>query len=147
MAISVPGVKETKYSVSSGNVVQAKTTTHTDVYALVDLFPGAWWKPKDSYIPHFVVGLPIAGKTFYRPVFGAGENVTSWTGLEKKNFPLRISLVGGVVYIKESVPRTLQVGATATASQLTSDLSSKRVTKPWFGVELSVNALVNKIKK
>jgi hypothetical protein len=49
--------------------------------------------------------------------------------------------------MKESVPRTLTVGSTATSSQLTADLENKRVTKFWCGVELSVNALISKIKK
>jgi hypothetical protein len=146
MSVSAPGVKESTYSVVSGVVSKAKTT-HTDVYVLLDLYPGAYWKPKTSFIPHFDVGLPIAGKTFYRPAFGIAENVTSWTGLERRKFPLQMSLVGGVVYMEEHIPRSLQVGSSATAAQLTADLQEKRVTKAWFGVELSVNSLVGKIKK
>jgi hypothetical protein len=49
--------------------------------------------------------------------------------------------------MKESVLRTLAVGSTATASQFSADLETKRVVKFWWGIEISVNALVSKFKK
>jgi hypothetical protein len=120
LAISVPGVRESKYSISSG-ALQSKPTTHTDMYALFDMYWSAKWWTKNSGAPHVAVGLPVTGQTFYRPAFG----------------------FAGVVYMKTTAVQD----APTTAAELTADSTLKRVWKPIFGVEVPVSSLISKIGK
>jgi hypothetical protein len=133
-------VRESQFSILNGTL-QKKVTTHTNLYALFDIYCAEWFT-KASGFPHLNVGLPVSGQTLYRPYFGVSENVTSW-GLEKWGFPLTMNLFGGVVYMK-----TFDVeGAPTTSSQLASSLKGTRVVKPLFGVEVPVLSLVSKIGK
>jgi hypothetical protein len=134
LAVAIPGPRETIFSTSSSGTVQHSVTTHTDMYAMLDLYPGFWWWNKESGAPHFAVGLPVTSQVFHRPFFGVAENFTSWTGLQKHGFPLQMSVFGGVVYMQTKYPAGQPVVLQAT-----------RVVKPMFGVELSVSALVGKI--
>jgi hypothetical protein len=134
LAVAIPGPKETIYSISSSGTVQNSVTTHTDIYAMLDLYPGFWWLNKESPAPHFAVGLPVTSQVFHRPFFGAAEDFTSWTGLQKHGLPLRMSVFGGIVYMQTKYPSGQPVVLKAT-----------RVAKPMFGVELSVSALISKV--
>ncbi len=128
MAVLVPGPKERVFTNSSSSSV----TTHTDVYALLDLFPFFPMVPMNHPLPHFVVGLPVTSQVFHRPIFGVSENISSWTGLERLGFP-QVSLFGGVVNMQQRLPKS------------TGSLVTDRAIKPVFGVELSVSSLVSKI--
>jgi hypothetical protein len=128
LGVVVPGAKERVYTTPTTSSI----TTHTDVYAFLDLYPFFISTPKSGLPPHFLVGLPITSSVFHRPLFGASENVSSWTGLERLGFP-RISLFGGVVYMQQQV-------LTASGSLVTD-----RALKPVYGVELSVSSLISKI--
>jgi hypothetical protein len=139
LSVPIPGVKETKYTLSNG-AAKSSVTTHTDVYAFLDLYPLANWFDKRSAAPHFDVGLPVTGQTFYRPFFGAAENLTSWTGLRRQGFPLEISVFAGVVYMRIQVPTQATSGGTTTTV-----ISSTRTVKPLFGLELSVTDLASKL--
>jgi hypothetical protein len=141
LAVPIPGVKESKYSIS-GSALQSKPTTHTDLYALFDIYyPWSNWATKDSIFPHITAGIPVAGQPFYRPEVGLAENLTGWTTLEKLGFPVRMSFFAGLVYMKTT---TVQ-GSPTTAAELTTNSKSKRVWKPIFGVEVPVSSLISKI--
>lgn len=139
LSVPIPGVKETTYTLSSGSA-KSSVTTHTDVYAFLDIYPLAKWFDKRSGVPHLDVGLPVTGQTFYRPFFGAAENVTNWTGLPRLGFPLEMSVFAGVVHMRIQVPTQTTTGGTTTTV-----LSSTRTVKPMYGVELSVTDLVSKL--
>jgi hypothetical protein len=141
LAVSVPGVRETKYSISA-NSLSAKPTTHTDTYAMFDLFPGVALGPSTP-IPHFAVGVPTASQPFYRPFFGMAEDLTGWTGLQRHGFPTAMNFFGGVVWMKTTVVSD----SPTTAAELTADSSTKRVWKALFGIELPVSALASKLGK
>jgi hypothetical protein len=133
MGVVVPGPKERIYSSStSSSSISSSLTTHTDAYALLDLFPFFLLNPKNGVLPHCVVGLPVTSQVFHRPIFGISENITSWTGLEKLGFPTT-SIFGGVVYMQQQV--LTPNGA----------LSTDRVVKSVFGIEVSLSSLISKI--
>ncbi len=142
LAIAIPGPKETIYSISSTGAVQHSVTTHTDMYAMLDLYPGFWCWNKESGVPHFALGLPVTSQVFHRPFFGVSENFTSWTGLQRHGFPLQISVFGGVVYMQTKYPTAV---ANPGPGQPATVLTPTRVTKPMYGLELSVTSLVSKI--
>jgi Putative Ig domain len=142
LAIAIPGPKQTIYSISSSGSVQHSVTTHTDMYAMLDLYPGFWYLNKESPAPHFVVGLPVTSQVFHRPFFGVAENFTSWTGLQKHGLPLQMSVYAGVVYMQTNYPTAV---SNPGAGQSAVVLKPFRVTKAMFGVELSVSSLVSKI--
>lgn len=142
LAVSIPGVKETKYSMSKNTLV-SKPTTHTDLYAMFDVYPGFSRVPKSGGAPHFTFGLPVAGQTFYRPEFGVAENITGWTSLERLGFPVRMSIFAGLVYMKITTVH----GIPTSSAELAADSSTKRVLKPVFGIEVPVSALIGKVGK
>jgi hypothetical protein len=146
IGVTVPGVKEAKYTDTS-NTVQRSVTTHTEMYGLFDIYPLAKWKTKETWVPHFNFGIPLTSQPFYRPYFGLAENFTSWTTLEKHGFPFRMSFYAGVVYMKQSLLNGLAVGSTATQAQFSSALVTDRALKPLFGIEVPVSALIDKIGK
>jgi hypothetical protein len=141
LAVPIPGVRESKYSISSGALL-SKPTTHTDLYALFDIYPWAKWVTKDSAAPHLSLGLPVTGQTFYRPAFGLSENLTGWNFLGR-SFPVPMSFFAGVAYMKT----TSVQGTPTTAAQLAVDSTTKRVLKPIFGIEVPVSALISKVGK
>jgi hypothetical protein len=142
LAQSIPGVKESQYSISN-STLQVKTTTHADLYAFFDVDPAAYFLTKNTVIPHFAVGLPVAGKTFYRPFFGISQNLTGPLGLDKIGFPVHMNVFAGVVYMKT----TRVTGNPTTTSELTADSSTARVTKWIFGAEVPLSALISKVGK
>jgi hypothetical protein len=135
LSVPVPGIRETKFTVANGTA-KPSVTTHTDVYAFVDIYPLAHWLDKRGPAPHFDVGLPVTSQTFYRPFFGVAENFTNWTGLRRLGFPLEMSVFAGVVDMRIQVP-------TQTASGTA--LLATRTVKPLFGLELSVSDLASKL--
>jgi len=48
-----------------------------------------------------VTGIPVTSQSFYRPYFGLAENLTGWTGFQKKlNLPVAINFIAGMTYMK-----------------------------------------------
>jgi hypothetical protein len=142
LGVTIPGVRESTYSISKG-MLQSKPTTHTDLYALFDIYPGAKLVTKSSFWPHFTAGLPVTGRVFYRPEFGISENLTGWNGLEKRGFPVPMSFFVGLVDMKTTSIR----GTPTTATQLAADSVTRRVLKPIFGIEVPVSSLISKVGK
>jgi hypothetical protein len=141
IGVTAPGVREPIYA----SATAAPTVkTHTDAYGLLDLYPAAHWFTKEQPFPHFVVGLPVTGQPFYRPLFGIGENVTAWTRLERKGFPLRINVFAGLVYMQQQFVVGNPNPATAAQSPLI--IRHGRSLKGVYGFEVPVAALVSTIK-
>jgi hypothetical protein len=143
LGLSVPGIRQTKYTAPSGKVV-GTTTTHTDIYAFFDL--GYDLQNKGLRWPHLDVGIPVTGQPFYRPFIGVGEWLTPLFGLDKTKFPLKLGAFAGVVFAKDYSPTTLTVGSTATPGDLAADLRSHRTAKFLFGLDFSVTELVGRVK-
>jgi hypothetical protein len=134
VGIGLPGVREKIFSPT----VAPHVTTHADVYGFFDVYPAAYWKPKESWVPHFNFGIPLTSQSLHRPYFGIGENLTSWTGAEKAGFPLPIIFFVGLVDMKQQIFVT-------PFGQTTPILKYDRALKPLYGIELPIGAIVNKI--
>jgi hypothetical protein len=145
LGLAIPGVRETSYSFNtSSSSVASSVTTHTELYAFLDLFPLAYFQPKQSAIPHINMGVPLTSKSLYRPYFGLSEDITSWTGLQKlMQLPTSIAFFAGMVFMKTQELN----GSPTTQEQFTSDLGYHHVWKPMFGIEVPVGALASKIGK
>lgn len=146
IGVALPGVRETKYGISNG-ALHSSVTRHTDFYAMLDLYPFAFAAPKDSWVPHFNVGVPLTGQSLYRPYFGMAESVGGLlTGLFRPQrqieMPLGLNIFGGVTWMKTQVVS----GNPTTAADLATATKYVRVRKAMFGVEIPVSALASKIK-
>jgi hypothetical protein len=102
VGIVVPGTTEAVYTAGTGGAAPKLTLKHhTDAYAFVDLYPFASVAPKESYWPHFNVGVPLTSQSLHRPYVGAAENVSLWG--QRKGFPLSIRVFGGIVDMKQQI--------------------------------------------
>src|SRR3982751_1478715 len=108
---------------SEGNQVVAESKEKQSVYGFLNIYPSAVdLKGNDFFTrPPFVFGVPLASKPLQRPFLGLG------TGIFKA--PLKFNIFGGIVFIRERVPRTLAEGDTATTGQLEGDLRTRWVRK------------------
>jgi hypothetical protein len=115
----------------TGNTVIPKTVTRLNAYALFEFFPVAAdiKTPPPIAVPHIFAGLPISGKVFNKPIFGAGDTFN----LKKivKVIPLQVGFFGGVVYNKEfrQIPGTIG----------SANVEPHRVWKGTYGVEIPVS--------
>jgi len=146
IGVTVPGVRESSFAVPSSSL-QKTVTTHTDLYAMLDLYPFAPVVDKNDWAPHFSLGVPLSSKSLYRPFFGAAEPIggllTGLLGLKKQPaIPLSVSVFGGMVWMKTHIVN----GNPTTSAELASDLVTTRVWKPAYGIEVSVSSMVSKIK-
>lgn len=144
VSIGVPftGVKQLQYSYGSNGQVTPQTVSKANAYGFVVLSP---WKedivsPPSLGIPHLMAGLPLKGKVFDAPFFGAGETFNAsklpaiGTGLAKV-IPISIRLYAGIVYNK-------QFGPVTSASVAP---PSHRVAKLQYGIEFSVKDIASKL--
>ena len=145
VGLATPGVRETKYTFSTtSGMASSSITRHTELYALLDLFPFGYVQPKDSPIPHINLGVPVTSKSLYRPYFGISENLTGWTGLQKKlSLPVGINFFAGMTWMKT---QELE-GMPSSQSQFNSELKTHRVWKPMFGIEVPVSSIASKLGK
>jgi hypothetical protein len=128
-------------SSGSGTSVVPKSVTQLNAYAFFDVYPIAAdiKSPPLISLPHVMVGLPISGKVFNKPIFGAGEGVN----LKKISFlsflPLQFQFFGGIVYNKEfrQIP-----GTTGSANVV-----GHRVWNGTYGVEIPVSQFKGLLKK
>jgi hypothetical protein len=134
VGISVPGVPELVY----GSDLTAKPTTkwHTDFYGFFDIYPFAKLVSKESPVPHFLAGVPLTSQPLHRSSYGVAENITSWTGLEKHGFPLRINVYAAVAVEKVNYLRD----STGTLS-----LKPGWTLKPNFGIEVPISSILSKL--
>ena len=143
IGLALPGVRETKYTFTNNTVTVGKTT-HTDLYGMVDFYEAARWRPKDTWIPHFAVGLPVTSQTFYRPFFGISENLTGSTGLQRKLLlPIGINVFAGLVDMKTQY----LVDSPTTQAAFNTDLKHTRVWKGVFGIEVPIASMASKLGK
>jgi hypothetical protein len=133
VGVTTPGVNEAKYNAAKPSAPPT-LTRHTELYGVLDLYPFAKWAPKDSFLRHLMVGLPVSGKPFYMPFYGIGANITGrW-----KNFPIPLGVFWGVIDLKETFNLT-PAGAAAV-------FVKGRELKGVWGVEVPLSSIVSKIK-
>jgi hypothetical protein len=133
VGVTTPGVNEAKYNAAKPSAPPT-LTRHTELYGVLDLYPFAKWAPKDSFLLHLMVGLPVSGKPFYMPFYGIGANITGrW-----KNFPIPLGVFWGVIDLKETFNLT-PAGAAAV-------FVKGRELKGVWGVEVPLSSIVSKIK-
>jgi len=146
IGITIPGVRESKYSIANG-ALSKSVTTHTDLYAMLDLYPFFLKADKNDWAPHFDVGVPLTSQSFYRPYFGLAESVggvLSRVSGAKRPFklPVDINVFAGMVWMKTN----FVTDNPTTTQQLASDSHPTRVWKPIFGIEVPVSSIASKIK-
>lgn len=75
-------------------------------------------------------------------------NLARFVGVGAGTFkmPIKFNVFGGVVFIRERVPRTLNEGDAATTSELEADLRPRWVRKFMFGIDLPVGQIKDAIK-
>ena len=137
--IIVKGPRENKYALSSSNVVTQTHTIHAPLIAAFDLSPWAYWLPMDKY-PYLQIGVPLSGSAFHMPYFGLAQPLP----FTKKWLP--ISAYGGVVLMKQTFPKTISVGQTATTAAFNSDLETDWPIKAVYGIEVPVSSIIKKVK-
>ncbi len=125
---------------TNGNKISAGAKERQDVYGFFNYFPKAVDLKGDHFLtpPHFLFGVPLAGKPLQRPIVGVG------TGMYKG--PVKFNIFAGVVFIRERVPTTLSVGQTASQTQLENDLHTRWVRKFTFGINFPVSQITQAIK-
>jgi hypothetical protein len=125
---------------TNGNRVSASAKERQDVYGFFNFFPKAVDLKGDHWLtpPHFLFGVPLAGKPLHRPIVGIG------TGMYKG--PVKFNMFTGVVFIRERVPTTLSVGQQASQTALENDLHTRWVRKFTFGINFPVSQITNAIK-
>jgi hypothetical protein len=141
IGLQAKAINELQYNADDGTV-RNKTVTRQNAFGFLDLYLSPvdlTGKGKGIEIPHFVVGLPLSGKPLDRPMIGLGIGVNK--------FSFKFNLFAGAVFNKVSSPKTLAEGASASNSQLASDLRYHRVTKFIFGVNIPVKQFTDQITK
>jgi hypothetical protein len=131
-SIPLNGISEVQYS-STDDTLQPKTVTRANSYAL------AHWYPypvdlKSGYPswPSLVGGLAIAGKPLNKPFAGVAVGT-------HKPFPLRVNVFAGAVFNKVFSPAPTPTEPT--------HLSSHRVTKLMYGIDIPISQLVSALSK
>jgi len=143
LSLSIPGVREPKVSLNKDNLVTPSVTRHVDMYGFVSLYPFAAKRPKNSFAPHFDVGLPFSGQPLHRWFAGASEKIP----LIEKTVGIPVNVFAGTVFLRESLS-TLAAGTKAPdAATFTNSLQAHWVRKGMFGLEFPVSALVGKLGK
>jgi len=135
------GPRENKYSQSSTGTISQSHTLHSPLYAVVDINPFAhvWSMLKGPYLQ---AGLPLSGAAFHLPYVGLAQPVPGLSRI----FPVSFSVYGGVVFMKQTFPKTLAIGQTVSTSAFNADLTTDRAVKPLWGIEVPIGAIASKIK-
>jgi hypothetical protein len=141
VGVPVTTIRELQFSTDSSNRVTTAGKDRQNVYGFLNIFP----KPVDLSgekfltVPHFVFGVPLASKPLQHPFAGIGYGVYK--------SPIKFNLFAGIVFNRERVPRTLNVGSSATSSQLEADLQTRWVRKFMFGINFPIKQITDAIKK
>jgi len=143
MGMNVLGVKETQITDANGKVTSS-VTTRVNAYAFADVyFPEAYFRPKNWFYPHVIMGLPINGKPLHSPFAGLSEPLP----FVEKYFGVPVSVFGGIVFLQERIPASLSfVGQNLDQDDFNKILIPHWVKKPMYGVELPLGQLIGKIK-
>jgi hypothetical protein len=125
---------------TNGNRIATSAKERQDVYGFFNYFPKAVDLKGEHFLtwPHFLLGVPLAGKPLQRPILGIG------TGMYKA--PIKFNIFAGVVFIRERVPTTLNVGQQASQTQLDNDLHTRWVRKFTFGINFPIGQIKQAIK-
>jgi hypothetical protein len=141
-AVPFHTLTEVQYTQPSGTGASLvpKTVTRLNAYVLAEIFPIAAdiKTPPLVALPHFVLGLPISGKVFNKPIIGAGDGVNLTRISFLKWIPIQIQFFGGVVYNKEF----RQIPGTTGAS----NVQGHRVWNGVYGVEIPVRQFQGLLK-
>lgn len=135
LALPLNRVNQLEFS-AENNTVQAREIDKQKLYAFLNVFP----VPIDTKglsvntTPHLVVGVPISGKPLDSPFIGVGY------GFNKVQF------FAGSVLNRTREPRSLSTGATATPSQLETDLRTRYKAKFMMGVNMPVRQVIDALK-
>ncbi|HXE32174.1 MAG TPA: hypothetical protein VN515_10285 [Terriglobales bacterium] len=132
LSLAVPPLGYNVQSFTSADAAPS-VGRQSGIYGMLDFYPGARWRPRQSWFPHAVVGLPLAGKPLQKAYFGIGENLTGYRWFANHVLNLPVSVTYGFVHYKEQ--RIL--GGT---------IASHWVWKDMFTLELPVSALVGLVK-
>lgn len=142
VGIPVQTIKELQFTSdpNNGNRVTTSAKERQSVYGFLNIYPMPVDLKGDDFLtkPHFLFGVPLASKPLQRPIAGIG------TGIFKA--PIKFNIFAGVVFIRERVPRSLNVGDVAPASTLESDLRTRWVRKFTFGINFPISQIKNVIK-
>jgi hypothetical protein len=130
------GPRENKYALSNSNIVTQSHTIHSPLFAALDFSPWAQW----GYRPYFQAGISLSGAAFHLPFVSVAEPLP----FTKKW--LQISLYGGVVFMQQTFPKTLAIGATSNTAAFNADLVTDRALKSLFGIEVPVSSIISKVK-
>lgn len=135
------GPRENRYYQSGSGTVSQIHTLHSPLYAVADLdvFAHYWSMTKGPYIQ---AGVPLSGAVFHLPYVGIALPVPR----SNKLFPVSFSVYAGVGFMKQTFPKGLAIGQTATAAIFDSSLKTDRAVKGLFGIEVPVGGIVSKIK-
>jgi hypothetical protein len=134
--ITPRGPRENKYALSSSNIVTQSHTIHSPLFAALDFSPWA----QRGYLPYFQAGIPLSGAAFHLPFVSLAEPLPltrRW---------LQISIYGGVVFMQQTFPKALAIGATSNTAAFNADLVTDRALKPLFGIEVPVSSIISKVK-
>ena len=140
VGLPIKSIKELQYKTDANNRVTTEAKERQSAYGFLNIFPKAVDLSGESFltVPHFVFGVPLASKPLHHPFAGLGYGVYKT--------PIKFNIFAGVVFNRERVPRTLNVGNSATSSQLDSDLRTHWVRKFMFGVNFPISQIKNAIK-
>ncbi len=127
-------LSELQYQQPTGNgtAVVPKNVTRLNAYGFFDIFPVATDitdLPLFAW-PHIKLGLPISGKVFNKPFFGAGDGFNVKKVKPLSFLPLQVQFFGGVAYNKES----RQIPGTTGSS----NVYGHRVWSGLYGIEIPV---------
>lgn len=132
LSLAIPPLGYNAQTYSSATA-PASIGRQSGLYGMLDLYPAAAWRPEESWVPHAVAGLPVAGKPLQKAYFGIGENLTGYHWLASRGFNFPVSVTYGFVHFKED--RIL--GGT---------VAPHWVWKDMFTLELPVSTLVSLVK-
>jgi hypothetical protein len=134
LGLAIPGPKENVFKASTnGGIPSSSPTTHTDAYALADIYLLASKWPKVSYAPHINAGIPITSQSLHRPYVGLGEDVSPT--LQQHGFPLDLCIFGGIVFMKQQF----------YDPNVTTKLRTDWAHKAMFGVEVPISSITSKL--
>jgi hypothetical protein len=142
VSVGVPAttVRELQFSADASNRVTIAGKDRQNVYGFVNIFLKPTDLSNEGFLtaPHLVFGVPLASKPLHHPFAGIGYGVYKT--------PIKFNLFAGIVFNRDRVPRTLNVGDSATSSQLESDLRTRWVRKFMFGINFPIKQITDAIK-
>jgi hypothetical protein len=147
VVLPIPGVLEPQYQTPQDAPHPQPLihpARHPQALGVVDLYPFKKWGDKNSYLPGFVTGVPVLGKSFWMPFFGVSENLLGWKPLRGR---IPVDFVFGLVYLnQERIVAVAPTAPTCAGSAQCYEIGRGRTWKPLFGAELPFKAILSAIK-